>query len=180
MKTKKTLIAFVIVFILSLCGCGQKGYSQSGNPLIKTITTDLSDNSTNYSVIYDNGEIKEADFFVADDSEFLYATYYNFVSRIENGKIVVELKGTRITDSKGNSVEADETVKMLMQELADESEHDLLSVTVIIDNGNYYAFVKLNVNWCTPCILYRYDIGSGKLIELFCWDNVELTGIALN
>lgn len=79
-STKIIMFVFTILCTLLLYGCGRTDNLESeGKPVLKTITKDLSDNTTNYSVIYDNGEIKEADFFVADDSEFLYAAYYDFV-----------------------------------------------------------------------------------------------------
>ena len=59
--------------------------------------------------------------------------------------------------------EEDGTVKVIMQKLADEAEHDLSRMTVISDDGSYYTFVKYNVNWQNLCALYRYDGSEGKL-----------------
>ena len=179
-STKIIMFVFTILCTLLLYGCGRTDNLESeGKPVLKTITKDLSDNTTNYCVIYDDGIIKETDSFVADNTEFLYAVLSDYASKVENGKVVVTLKATYLTDSNGHQVETDETVKALMQAIADVSEHDILFVSILIDDGNYYAFVKLNVNWWTPCLLYDYDADAGKLTELYCWDNVDLTGIAL-
>ncbi|MDY6243260.1 MAG: hypothetical protein SPL82_05130, partial [Lachnospiraceae bacterium] len=99
--------------------------------------------------------MKETDSFTADEAEFLYADADDFASAVENGKVVVELKATKMIDSEGNEVEEDGTVKVIMQKLADEAEHDLSRMTVISDDGSYYTFVKYNVNWQNLCALYR-------------------------
>lgn len=137
-------------------------------------------NETVYSVVYGNGVMKETDSFTADEAEFLYADADDFASAVENGKVVVELKATKMIDSEGNEVEEDGTVKVIMQKLADEAEHDLSRMTVISDDGSYYTFVKYNVNWQNLCALYRYDGSEGKLTEVCRWDNVEMTGTALD
>ncbi|MBR1571355.1 MAG: hypothetical protein IJ655_01295 [Lachnospiraceae bacterium] len=46
--------------------------------------------------------MKETDSFTADEAEFLYADADDFASAVENGKVVVELKATKMIDSEGN------------------------------------------------------------------------------
>ncbi|MBQ3781945.1 MAG: hypothetical protein II838_00700 [Lachnospiraceae bacterium] len=42
--------------------------------------------------------MKETDPFTADEAEFLYADADDFASAVENGKVVVELKATKMID----------------------------------------------------------------------------------
>ena len=72
-----------------------------------------------------------------------------------------------------------EIIKNLMQCVADTAEHDFFSVTIIIDDGKYFVFEELNVNWQSPCLLYQYDTDAGALQELSRWEDVKLQGISL-
>ena len=154
------------------------GSRQKATPVLKAVTRNRKDNKTDYSVIYDNGEIRKTEMFIPDNTDFLYADHNCYYSKVENGRIIVRLLKTKVTDSKGNKVEPDETAKALMKTLAKETEHDIFGLIIVIDNGNYYAFVEYNVNLWAPCYLYRYEKEEKTLTDLYCWDDVELIGIA--
>ena len=66
-----------------------------------------------------------------------------------------------------------------MQSLADVSHNPLWNVHIIEDGDRYLAFVKRNVNWWTPCILYKYDAENNKAVKLYEWDDEDLQGIKL-
>ncbi len=197
------LITVLLTLIIGITGCGSQGNGSAvviggadgptsiyltpkapgesdkvEAPLLKAITVDKNNNALVYYDIFGNGVVKETIPFVPDDAKFLYADTDDFVSDTVNGKIIVELKDTKMSDEQDNEVEADDTVQEMMQKIADETEHDICGFTAIIDNDDYYAFVKHNVNWQDPCILYQYDISSGVFTELCRWDNVDMTGIA--
>ena len=66
-----------------------------------------------------------------------------------------------------------------MQSVADNAEHDIFDVMILIDGGKYFVFEKHNVNLQTPCVLYKYN-GDARILEkLYQWDDAELIGIAL-
>ena len=66
-----------------------------------------------------------------------------------------------------------------MQAVADTMKHDILQLTIIKVEDQMFAFVWLNVNWFSPCELYRYDTET-KTLGLLCkWDNVDITGVAI-
>lgn len=188
MKNKSLKIIIIIFAVIITVGFSVFGWhiiknrltdpSRQASPVLKVITRNRDDNKINYSVIYDNGNIAETEAFTPDKTVFLYAGNYDYASKIEDGKIVVTLLKPRLTDSNGNKVEPDETVKKLMKTLARESEHDILGVIIIIDGDNYYAFVEHNVNLWVPCHLYRYEKNEDTLTDLYCWNYVDLIGIA--
>ncbi|MBE6835507.1 MAG: hypothetical protein E7515_04570 [Ruminococcaceae bacterium] len=187
MKNKSLKIIIIIFAVIITVGFSVFGWhiiknrltdpSRQASPVLKAITRNRDDNKINYSVIYDSGNIAETEAFIPDKVVFLNAGS-NYVSKVENGKIIVTLDRTRLTDSNGNEVEPDETVKKLMKTLARESEHDILGAIIIIDGDNYYAFVEHNVNLCVPCHLYRYEKNEDTLTDLYCWNYVDLIGIA--
>lgn len=165
----------VLVFLMFMTGCGK----DAGEPVVRTITTKTGSSEKAYTLIYENGKGKETEEFPADDAVFLSADQEDFASEIKNGKITVRLNGTKLTDADGNSYDEDTIINALMQCVAGTAEHDLFSVTIIIDDGKYFVFEKLNVNWQSPCILYQYDTDAGALKELYRWEDVELQGISL-
>lgn len=175
MKARTCSLLSVLVFLLVMTGCGK----DVGEPVVRTITTKTGSSEKEYTLIYENGKGTAVEEFVVDDALFLSADKEDFVSGIKNGKVSVCLNGTKLTDADGNPYEADAIVKNLMQCVAGTAEHDFLSVTIIIDDGTYFVFEKLNVNWQSPCVLYRYDTDAGALKELYRWEDVELQGISL-
>ncbi len=169
------ILLFILVLPFVMAGCGRN----DGKPVVKTITTKAGSSEKEYTLIYENGKGKATEEFAADDALFLLADQEDFSSEIENGKITVRLNGTKLTDADGNPYEADKIINSLMQCVAETAEHDLVSVTILIDDGTYFVFEEWNVNWQSPCVLYQYDTEAGALKELYRWDDVKLQGISL-
>ena len=172
---KKLTMLFLLIMLLSVL----EGCTDQGNPIIKTITSTKESSKTDYSIIYDSGKIAKTDKFDPDDATILSAENGDFISSMDDGKITVSLDKTDLTDVDGNPYEADDILMDLMKCVADNTEHDIFDVKIIIDGDRYYVFEKHNVNFWTPCVLYEYDPADSKLTELYKWDDVELTGIAL-
>ena len=57
-------------------------------------------------------------------------------------------------------------------------DHDMYEFSVWSSKGRYYVFVKLNVNWHDPCVLYSYNTEQKELIELYSWESRDLVGIS--
>lgn len=133
-----------------------------------------------YYTVYDNGNAEKTAPFALDDTAEFYTTAY----KSSNPEIIYiqprfSLQNTLILNSDGDIIEADESIVDLMQALADKIRHDILQLTIIKVENQVFAFARLNVNWFSPCELYRFDTET-KLLSLLCkWDNVEITGVAI-
>ena len=171
---KLTMLLLLIMLLSVLAGCGDQG-----NPVVKTITFKNGSSTADYSIVYDNKKVGKTSEFEQDDATILFVENGDFISSMDDGKITVSLDKTDLTDVEGNTVEADETLTTIMQHVADHAEHDIFDVKIIIDGDRSFVFEKHNVNLWTPCVLYEYDPADSKLTELYKWDDVELTGIAL-
>lgn len=171
---KPAMLVLLIMLLSILGGCGDQG-----NPVVKTITSKNGSSKTDYSIVYDNGKIGKTDEFEPDEATFLFVENGDFKSSMDDGKITVTLDTTELTDEDGNPYETDDTLMALMESVANNAEHDIFDVKIIIDGDRYFVFEKHNVNFWTPCVLYEYYPADSKLTELYKWDDVELTGIAL-
>lgn len=176
LKIKKVIsIMILTVFATSLFACG----TAPAEAVVKTITEKEDSYEKIYSIIYDNETEKTTDAFTPDDATFLYAEDDVFISNVKEGAVSVSLNDTRLTDSAGDSYDVDEIMYTLLECIAENAEHDIFGVTVIIDDGSYFVFEKHNVNLYTPCVLYKYDKDTDELKKLYQWENVNLIGISL-
>lgn len=173
----KKIVAILTTLMLMLVNGGYG--STDAEPIIKTITEKVGTDNEEYSIIYNNGKRMETDEFVADESIVLLADNDDFQVEVENGRVSVNLKETKLTDVYGKPYESDEALKSLLQCVADNAKHEIFDVKIIIDGEKYFVFEKLNVNLQTPCILYRYDMEETSLIRLCQWIDVDLLGIAV-
>ncbi|MBR4573718.1 MAG: hypothetical protein IKO16_02300 [Lachnospiraceae bacterium] len=163
------------VLTVILGGCG----TTTSNPVVRAITSKPGTDEKEYSIVYDNGKIEATSEFAPDEAIVLYADSDDFVANTENGKVNVRLDDTKLTDDTGNPYDTDDVIQSLMQDIADNAEHDIFDVSIIIDGDRYFVFEKHNVNIQTPCVLYEYDTATKVLDELCRWDDVDLKGIAI-
>jgi hypothetical protein len=163
------LPALLASIVLSACS--------GATPVVKTITA-AEDGAPVYSIVYDNGNVRETDPFTPEDASFYQAETGDFSARIVHGKIVNTLMRTDLTDENGTTLPADTAMSALMQAAADTIDHDIAQFTIIKAQDDYFTLVKLNVNWSDPATLYRYNADSGTLTVLHQWDGVDLLGIA--
>lgn len=177
-KNKKCFCITVLLdFILLLCSS-----CNNTNPVLKVITQDESNNTAEYDywIIYSNGEVKETDEFNADYAEFYTTDYGCFTSKIENGKVVNTLENVTLLNENDEEIEADEIMISILEAAAKQIPHAIMQLTIVKDNNDYFAFVKLNVNLWDPSNLYQYDAENGTLTLLHSWDHVKLIGITLS
>ena len=130
-----------------------------------------------YETVYASGKSRACDAFTPDACVFYTADYADFDTSALRSHRVNTLVATTLYDSVGNTVSPDETMLSMMH-AAEQIDHAIFDFQIIVVNGQrYFAFVKLNVNWQDPCILYEYD--NGQLRELCRWDNMRLLSIGL-
>ena len=73
----------------------------------------------------------------------------------------------------------DETIQAIKTAARGTIQSDLMQYDVLQDGAAFFAVVQLNVNWTSPCDLYRWEPETQSLNKLCRWDGVEIVGIAL-
>lgn len=163
------------MMVLMLVAC------ERSSPILKVIIqnegSDAADHE--YLIVYDHGKSAATDAFVPDDTVSYTAEFGAFVSNIVGNKIINTLGSTLLIDDYGRKIDADEIMTAIMQTGAASIDHSICQFTIITDGDRYFTFVKLNVNWQSPCILYEYNVADGSLTELCRWDGVDLMGISI-
>ena len=172
---KMRIVLFLAVLTVILGGCG----TTTSNPVVRAITSKPGTDKKEYSIVYDNGKIEVTSEFTPDETIILYADDDDFSANVENGKVNVRLDDTKLTDDSGDPYDTDDVIRSLMQDIADNAEHDIFDVSIIIDDDRYFVFEKHNVNIQTPCVLYEYDTTAKVLNELCRWEDVDLIGISV-
>lgn len=174
MKNKSKIILFTIViimFVLSSC-------KTSKNPIINLITKSETSEEIGYVSIYSNRKIKKTDAFISDDLQIYNADSRSFSSYISNNAVLNRLNKIVLEDSDGNIVDNDEIITGIFQS-EEKLEHDIWEFQIFKVLDNYYALVKLNVNWQSPCDFYEYDKIDKELKLLHRFEGVDIIGISL-
>ena len=178
---KRALFLFCMVMVIipgTFAGCVSRS-----TPIVSVITSLESRESGSpeyeYYDVLENGKVRKTEAFSPDRVVRLDALHENFSSKIAGNSVVNELHGTVITDQNGNTVPADDTLTDILNAAAGTIRHDMMQFDILKDGDNYFTVVKLNVNWQSPCELYRYDCTAATLEKLYSWDSVDVAGIAL-
>lgn len=176
---KKLLTGLACLLLIpALAACGQTA-SDEPPALQVMLQAETEENKTfEYWAVYADGSTAETEAFTPEDATIYTADYGDFVSDVVDNQVVNTLQATILTDQDGNQIQADDTLAQLMQTAADTIDHDIWQFQIIVTSDQTFAFVKLNVNWQSPCILYQYDATAATLTELCRWDGVDLVGIA--
>lgn len=173
------LLCFTLFVILTACEKPVSSGMQSPVLLVKIREQETAENTFQYLAVYPNGKTAETDAFDPEDAVFYTAAHGDFVSSIQNKTVINTLNATTLIDESGTEAEADEVIAGMMQAAADSIEHDIWRFQAISAGTRYFAFVELNVNWQSPCILYEYNVEANHLTELCRWDGVDLIGISM-
>lgn len=172
------MVAIPVALCLLICsGCGKQPV-----PVLNVALLEKHEDTATYAyyMVYDNGKAEKTEAFTQDDTaEFYTAVHDDFKAEIVHNKLKITLQNTHLYSPDGKIIAADESFAELMQAVADTMKHDILQLTIIKVEDQMFAFVWLNVNWFSPCELYRYDTET-KTLGLLCkWDNVDITGVAI-
>ncbi|MCD8018864.1 MAG: hypothetical protein LUF92_04570 [Clostridiales bacterium] len=180
MRRFLTVLLCMMIFV-TLTACGNTASIGDNSSVLKVVIQDeeADTEAYDYLAVYQDGKTSEIDAFHPDDMIFYTAASEDFTSSIKGNTVVNKLTATTLIDENGNQTRADETITEMMQTVADMVEHDIWQFQVITGGKRYFAFVKLNVNWQSPCILYEYDASTDSLTELCRWDGVDLLGISI-
>lgn len=82
-------------------------------------------------------------------------------------------------EKDGQLVEADGTMRKLLNRLQKEAEHWIMDVRIIRAGGAYFVRTRLNVNLWTPVELFWYDPAEDALTEIAVFDDAEIVGLRL-
>ncbi|MBO4989353.1 MAG: hypothetical protein J6D37_03365 [Clostridia bacterium] len=187
MKTKQPLKIFLCIVVVAILAFGVvqtilfvSALSKLTHPLlpdsspvvIKVVTS--SENSVRYWAVHETGRHEEIDAFEYDKPIVYRAKYGCFHSEIVNGKVQSFFDKADLIDENGNEIEETQTMIRIMQEAARITDHDIFAFSILQVGETYYVQIDLNVNWQSPCKLYRYE---GELKHLGTWDSVTIIGI---
>ena len=174
---------FVVLAALALLAVLAVGIRNANDtPLLRVMLQprDGENAACTYETVYASGKSRRCNAFTPDACVFYTADYTDFDTTALRAHRVNTLVSTTLYDSVGNTVEPDETMIDMMHAAADQIDHAIFDFQIIVVDGHrYFAFIKLNVNWWTPCVLYEFDLETGALKELCTWDDMDLTGLAL-
>ena len=118
--------------------------------------------------------IHSCDPFTADEATVYYVPsecFDAYIDRAQN-KVLNRLVSVAVTDESGNPCEAPAVLSDIFAQIA-----TLFDIRILDVSGEYFVFLKLNVNLHTPCELYYYNQQIGKLIELYSFNDRELLGL---
>ncbi len=184
-KIVRLIAVLSAIIVLAMSGCSISSVDTSNaspvaNVIVREYDYDNEENSNEleYYVVYSNGGIEETDEFTAETANIYTADYNCFSSEIVDNSIKNTLETVALTDENGEPVNADKNIITMMKLLAEEIDHDIFACKIIEDNGQYFAFVELNVNWWDPCELYQFDASAKEIKMLYQWNNYELIGLA--
>lgn len=161
----------IIMFILNSCKTSKK-------LVANLITESETSEEIEYVSIYSNGKRKKIDAFISDDFQMYNADSRSFSSYISNNTVLNKLNKIVLEDSDGNIVDNDEIITGIFKS-AEKLEHDIWQFQIFKVLDNYYALVKLNVNWQSPCDFYEYDKTTKTLSLLKRFEGVDIIGISL-
>ena len=154
--------------------------SKPDEPLLRVAlkSEDGQDAAYVCETVYASGKSRRCEAFTPDTCVFYTADYADFDTSALRSRRVNTLVATTLYDSAGNTITPNETMIAMMRAAAEQIDHAIFTFQIIVVNGQrYFAFVKLNVNWWTPCTLYEYK--DGQLRALCQWDNMRLLSVGL-
>ena len=174
MKNKTKIlffIIFIIILIFTLCKTPKE-------LVVNLITKSETSEEIKYVSVYSNRKSKKIDPFISNDFETYNADYRCFSSYISGNRVLNRLNKIVLEDSKGNLVDNDEIITGIFQS-AEKLEHDIWEFQIFKVLDDYFALVKLNVNWQSPCDFYQYNKTDKTLNLLKRFEGVDIIGISL-
>ncbi len=177
MKNKSKILILIILVIMLVIMFILSTYKSSKYLLVNLITKSETSNEIKYVAVYPNKDSKKIDAFVSDDFQVYNADHGCFKSYITNNKVLNKLNKISLEESLGNDAD-EEIITRIFQE-ASRLEHDIWQFQIFRVDDKYFALVKLNVNWQSPCDFYEFDKTDGSLNLLKRFEGVDIIGISL-
>lgn len=96
----------------------------------------------------------------------------------EKNKVLNRLLYIRIEDDQGREITPTPLLEAVVTQAA-TLEHDIMELTIFQAGGETFLQTELNVNWWCPVELYWFNMETGKLVELYTFDGLEVVGLRL-
>ncbi|MDO5095361.1 MAG: hypothetical protein Q4D65_02275 [Peptostreptococcaceae bacterium] len=167
-------ILLLVFFVLSLSACVPMSL---GIHQIDVITKDETTNELKYVAIHKHGT-RTIEQFESDEIKIYYAEHGCFTSYFKDNDFYSKLVRIALQDKDGNPIETNETIESIFK-AADDHSSGIHEFQIIQVGEEYFALIKLNVNWSSPCNFYRYDKETQELKLLRTFDGVDVIGVRL-
>ena len=172
---KNPIRVFLLVFfVLSLSACAPMPL---GVHQIDVITKDETTNELKYVAIHKHGT-RTIEQFESEEMEIYYAEHGCFSSYIKDNKTYSKLVRIALQDKDETPIETDETIENIFK-AADNYPSIIWRFQIIQVGEEYFALIKINANWMSPCDFVRYDKETQELRLLSSFDGVDIVGIRL-
>ena len=155
--------------------------NESDTPLLRVILRPRDEESAacTYETVFTSGKSRSTGEFTSDHIAIYTADYADFDFSLPHSDTLNRLIDTVLYNAHGEEIHPDETMIAMMHAASRQIDHIIYDFQIVVDNERYFAFVKLNVNWWVPCVLYEFDLPTGELKELCTWNDMDLIGLAL-
>jgi len=189
-KRALRLIAACLLLVLSAC-VAEKEWDAFDPDSVGVVDVAVcpaygDDLSPEYYVLAGGRRIQAAPEFDSGDSEIYYVGHDCFEAYIghvdtllpDKTRVLNRLVHMELHDENGGPVRINEEMEAIFHQVAG-LEHEVFDVRIIVADGEYFVFHKLNVNWQLPCVLSYYNRDSDRLIELYRWQEREIVGLRI-
>ena len=153
----------------------------SDTPLLRVMLRPRGEENATctYETVFASGKSRSSDEFTSDHIAIYTADYADFDFSLPHSDTLNRLVDTVLYNAHGEEIHPDKTMIAMMHAASQQIDHVIYDFQIVVDNERYFAFVKLNVNWWVPCVLYEFDLTTGELKELCTWNDMDLVGLAL-
>lgn len=170
---KNLIRVFLLVFfILSLSACVPMPL---GKHQIDVILKDETTNELRYVAIHKN-RTRTIEQFESDEIKIYYAEDDCFSGYIKDNETYSKLVRIALQDKDENPIETDETIENIFK-AADNYPSIIWRFQIIQVGEEYFALIKINANWMSPCDFVGYDKETQELKLLSSFDGVDIVGI---
>lgn len=159
------------------------------HPYEEDHSLDNDDNNVDicYYSLTTDGKVTEAEPFTPDEMEIFTVPVNRCFNEytIEFGnsnhthRNYTYISDMILEDEDGKNVEITPIISDIFKE-ALAIGHDMFEMKIFKLDDEYFVYAELNVNLWYPCTLYYYNQEISELIELYKFDDEEITGIKIH
>ena len=171
---RKAWIALVLLLAVILGGAGVAALLANAPAVVFVITAPYGGGASEYryDAVNSAGRAKAVEPFASDE-------IVRFDVLSDPPRRVAPSGQPEQTAGPDETPLPDETIQAIKTAARGTIKSDLMQYDVLQDGAAFFAVVQLNVNWTSPCDLYRWEPETQSLNKLCRWDGVEIVGIAL-
>lgn len=168
----RVLLLVSLVLSISACVAMPRGKHQ-----VDVILKDSSTNELRYVAIHKN-KTRAIEQFESEEIKIYYAEDSCFSTYTKDNETYSKLLRIVLQDKDGNPIESNKTIENIFK-AADGYPSNIWRFQVIQVGEEYFALIKINTNWVSPCDFVRYDKETQELELLKTFEDVDVVGIRL-